>query len=340
MRWIPAPAEASEEQISLLMADKTIVSLAEEFNNGYLSWEETYYRTPEQYDAVAVWRVMRHLRARTASVITFGDRRFSLNLTGRMSEDLRFIDGLGMGDPGASMIAEAIASSRMEGATTPTDVAERMLRSGRIPEDIGERMIADDYRAMLEIDDSGLTPDLVKSVHRTVTRGTLDDSQWEGRFRESDDIVVGDPLGERDDCYIPPSCDEIPRMVEDLCVFASDPGFHPIVRAIAVHFMIGHIHPFVDGNGRTARVLFYRCALAGGRDLRHVPISTIIGRTKGRYLEAYRRTESDNDLTYFVRYHLDCIRQSVKGKRERRPIHSVLDGTASHAIEARAGRTL
>ncbi len=187
-----------------------------------------------------------------------------------------------------------------------------MLLSGRDPGDLSERMLADDYRAMLEVDDSEISPHLIRTVHRTVTEGTLDEPYWEGRFRESDDIVVGDPSGERGDCYIPPSCEDIPRMIGDLCSFADDPGFHPVVRAIVVHFMIGHIHPFVDGNGRTARVMFYRCALAGGRDLRRIPISTVIGRTKRRYLEAYHMSESDNDLTYFVRYHLDCIKRSAE----------------------------
>ncbi len=312
MRRIPIPADASEEQIASLMANDSILSLAEEYNHRYLSWDEVYYRTPEPYDAGAVWKVMRHLRARTASAITIGCVRFTLNLTEGMLGDLRFIDGLGTGISESSLVAEAIASSQTEGATTPTGVAEDMLLSGREPEDLGERMIANDYRAMLNVDGSRLTPDLIGTVHRTVTEDTLDDPHWEGRFRESDDIVVGDPLGERGDCYIPPSCEDIPWMIEDLCRFADDPGFHPVVRATVVHFMIGHIHPFVDGNGRTARVLFYRCALAGGRDIRRIPISTVIGRTKGRYLEAYRMSESDNDLTYFVRYHLDCIRQSTE----------------------------
>ncbi len=312
MRRIPIPADASEEQIASLMADEGILSLAEEYNRRYLSWEEVYYRTPEPYDAGTVWKIMRDLRARTASVIAIGCGRFTLNLTEGMLDDLRFIDGLGTGESEPSIIAEAIASSQTEGATTPTDVAEDMLLSGREPNDLSERMIADDYRAMLEIDGSKLTPDLIGTVHRTVTEGTMDDSQWEGRFRESDDIVVGDPLGERGDCYVPPPCEDIPGMIDDLCRFAEDPGFHPVVRAIVIHFMIGHIHPFVDGNGRTARVMFYRCSLAGGRDIRWIPISTVIGRTKGRYLEAYRMSESDNDLTYFVRYHLDCIRRSAE----------------------------
>ncbi len=98
MRRIPTPADASEKQIASLMAEDGILPLAEEYNRRYLSWEEVYYRTPEPYDAGAVWKVVRHLRARTASVITIGCGRFTLNLTEGMLEDLRFIDGLGTGD--------------------------------------------------------------------------------------------------------------------------------------------------------------------------------------------------------------------------------------------------
>ncbi len=63
MRRIPTPADASEKQIASLMAEDGILPLAEEYNRRYLSWEEVYYRTPEPYDAGAVWRVMRHLRS-------------------------------------------------------------------------------------------------------------------------------------------------------------------------------------------------------------------------------------------------------------------------------------
>ena len=59
----------------------------------------------------------------------------------------------------------------------------------------------------------------------------------------------------------PPSADQLPKRVETMCAFANEQlksGFiHPVIRSILLHFWLAYDHPFVDGNGRTARALFY-----------------------------------------------------------------------------------
>ena len=104
--------------------------------------------------------------------------------------------------------------------------------------------------------------------------------------------------------------------MEDFCEFASnDEGefIHPVVKGIILHFLIGYIHPFSDGNGRTARTIFYWYMLSRGYWLfEYMSVSRIILRSKTKYGLAYLSTETDeNDLTYFINYNLDTIDEAL-----------------------------
>jgi Fic family protein len=220
-----------------------------------------------------------------------------------------------------SLIEEAITSSQLEGANTAHGVAKDMLRTGRQPRTRDERMILNNYRAMQrvgEIRHESLTPALICDIHRIVTAGTLDDSSAEGRLQLPGDIrvVVEDPL-DGSVMHMPPPAEELPDRLQRLCDFAngaSDTGYvPPVVRAIAVHFMLAYDHPFVDGNGRTARVLFYWSMLNQDYWLAEfLPISRLLKKAPGKYARSFLHSEQDEgDLTYFVIYHLGIIQRAI-----------------------------
>jgi len=111
-------------------------------------------------------------------------------------------------------------------------------------------------------------------------------------------------------------------LIKDLCDFfntdTKETFIHPILKAIVIHFMIGYIHPFTDGNGRTARALFYWYLLKKGYWLtEYLSISKIIQDSKTQYEKAYLYTEADaNDLTYFLTYHLRVMDKSFEALKE------------------------
>ena len=93
---------------------------------------------------------------------------------------------------------------------------------------------------------------------------------------------------------------------------------HPIVKGCIIHFMIGYIHPFVDGNGRTARALFYWYLLKNGYWLtEYLSISRLIVKSKTQYAQAFIYTETDeNDLTYFLNYKIKTMQLAYYSLRE------------------------
>lgn len=224
-----------------------------------------------------------------------------------------------------SLIEESITSSQLEGASTTRRVAEAMLREGRQPRDRSEAMIFNNYHAMEHIRSlrsEPITPDRVLELHRMLTLETLDDPADAGRLRMADDVNVVD---NRDGVLLhqPPNHKELPERLERLCAFAnaaedSSPFVHPVVRAILLHFMIGYDHPFADGNGRTARALFYwSMARSGYWLMEFLSISQFLRRAPRQYVQAYLHTETDsNDTTYFVLHQLDTVRRSIAALHE------------------------
>lgn len=220
----------------------------------------------------------------------------------------------------ASLIEEAITSSQLEGAATTRKVAAAMLREGRTPRDHSEQMIFNNYRAMehlRELRNEAITPQRILDLHRILTVDTLDDPKDAGRLRNSNDVEV---IDQRDGSVLhsPPDFNELPQRLEALCNFAnadehSKPFVHPVLRAILLHFMIGYDHPFVDGNGRTARALFYwAMARAGYWLMEFVSISHIIKNAPAKYVQAYLHTETDHgDATYFLIHQLKTIRRAI-----------------------------
>lgn len=235
-----------------------------------------------------------------------------------------------------SLIEEAINSSQLEGASTTRDVAKEMIRQDRTPTDKSEQMILNNYHAMQfigDIKDEALTPSIVFELHQLLTRDTLDESEV-GRFRSSDDDIHVVDRATQKYLHTPPAAHQLEKRLQALCDFANqdsgiglvgtateDTFLHPVIKAIVLHFMLAYDHPFCDGNGRTARALFY-WAMARERYwlMEFVSISRVIKQAPAQYSKAFLYTETDeNDVTYFLIHQLEVIHQAVDD------LHSFLD---------------
>jgi Fic family protein len=225
----------------------------------------------------------------------------------------------------SSLIEEAITSSQLEGAMTTRKVAKDMLRVGRKPRTKDERMILNNYRGMLQVREvrhEPLTPALICEFHQIITDGILDDPAGCGRLQLPGDhrVVIENAYGEV--MHVPPLAEELPARLERLCEFAnanSGIGYlPPVVRAVLTHFMLAYDHPFVDGNGRTARLLFYWSMLNQDYWLAEfLPISRLLKKAPAKYARSFLYSEQDDgDLTYFVLYQLEIIQRAIADLHE------------------------
>jgi Fic family protein len=175
-------------------------------------------------------------------------------------------------------------------------------------------------RRIRELSDRPLSPEFVLDLHRMVTEGTLEDPAAAGRLRRpgepADEIVVTDRT-DGTTLHTPPDATELPARLERMCEFANEdsaePYLHPVLRAIFLHFWLAYDHPFVDGNGRTARALFYWSMLRRGYWLMwFVSVSRFLTKAPARYPRSFLYSETDeNDLTYFLLFQLEILRRAI-----------------------------
>jgi Fic family protein len=336
---LPVVPEFSKEafyEAGKYLYDGKIAELAHRYNERYLHWEELKHRKLP-LDPVVMWNLMKVSRELKAKSMKFGDWVFKYTLIDEFQEKLHILDKSAAGNLLSSLEAlqnnrrkyiisslmeEAIASSQIEGAATTREVAKRMLQEDRKPKNKDEKMIVNNYatvKHIVALKNETITPNKILEIHRMITTGTLEKSEYEGNFRENNEIAVYSHDGTL--LHKPVEYPEIPKLIDKLCDFAStkDEYFiHPVIKGIIIHFLVGYIHPFNDGNGRTARALFYWYLLKNDYWLfEYMAVSRVINNSKKQYRNAYLYTESDRtandsgDLTYFIKYNLDCIKKAL-----------------------------
>ncbi|MBX9706138.1 MAG: Fic family protein [Gammaproteobacteria bacterium] len=244
-----------------------------------------------------------------------------------------------------SLTEEAISSSQLEGAATTRRIAKEMLLSERKPHNNDERMILNNYYAMQFIRDNKsktLSLEFILEIHRIISKDTLESSEYEGAIRTHDKIDVIDTYY-NEILYTPPQAKFLDKQIQKLCDFANideseeQHYIHPIIKAIILHFMLAYLHPFEDGNGRTARALFYWFLLKRGySSMEFISISNIIKKAPIQYGNAFLYTETDdNDLTYFIFHQIKVILQAIEAldeyverqKEELKEVEKLLQNT-------------
>ena len=361
----PPLLEQSLEGIGKLGAEKLMLL----FNSSvgpcdkkgrYLHWDKLRHLSPpEGYDAELYWFAIKQARKKISKQLLFKDKSGEPFIYSIPDVVMRYILWISENATGAieadrgvlntntkqtylinSLIEEAINSSQLEGASTTRRVAKEMIRTGRPPQSYSEKMIRNNYNAMLfirEYKEEILTPSMIFELHKILTEGTLQEEDQEkgGAFRgSSDDIRVYS----HDNVLLhtPPKAGELGARLQLICDFANKEGedetvyIPPIIRAIIVHFMIGYDHPFVDGNGRTARALFYWVMAKEGYWLmEYISISRVLKKAPAKYLYAYLYTETDeNDVTYFIVHQLEVIKEAIID------LHSYLETKTNQLKEA------
>lgn len=334
------------KEIGEAVSDDRYRQFTQQCETAYLHWDKVrFVARSEGLDPELAWamvKIGRMQRYRTLPLIghqnvtlryvlaDIAQREIMLvdqQLAGRLGADIRHPLSVDYRERFivSALQEEAIASSMLEGAATTRQEGKRLLRSGRKPRTQAEQMVVNNYRAILFIRETrnvALSPDYLLEIQRLLTKDTLGEPNHVGRFRTAaDDIKVVD---ERDNeiMHIPPPAEELESRLAKLCEFANapvneEPFIHPVVKACILHFQLGFDHPFCDGNGRTARALFYWHLLRNGYWLfEYLPISPLFYRSPAKYSRAYLYTETDDfDITYFLIYNLRII---AKGRRELR----------------------
>ena len=202
-----------------------------------------------------------------------------------------------------AFLLEAHHTTHIEGTRLTIEEAADLLAGddvpGADPDDTRELL---NYRDAFEfvstyLNDGGpITERLILDIHRHLVSGVSGRSAAPGQYRRVQNYVVNSATGET--IYTPPPVRDVPILMRELVSWLNRPGdIHPVIASGIAQFQLVHIHPFLDGNGRTSRLLSTLCLYRAGYDFKRLfTISEYYDRDRMafyRALQSVRRTNMD-----------------------------------------------
>ena len=365
------------EKTILFWTDPEYLDVTTKANSDYLTWDDFRKKDWTSKDREQKWWAVKLKRLTSNKPTSIKDKdgqyykidpsrhaqflhEVTLELGGNMLGITSFTEGDKKQIIRRNLIEESIASSKLEGANTSRETARRMLREGRSPRDRSEKMIQNNHSTMLWIEEVGqyqkLSKEILLEVHRKVVSGTLGTPALEGSLRETLNAngkrLVIKPWDQFTIAYTAPDREFVKMQLPRFIAFANDEDgsafIHPLIKAIMLHFWLGLLHPFEDGNGRLARILFYWYMLRHGYwAFSYLSLSERILKSPSEYAMSFINTEQDDyDLNYFVQYNIEKLKLArlhmlayLKSKiKENKKLISVVE--TGHNLNTRQLRLL
>jgi Fic family protein len=226
-----------------------------------------------------------------------------------------------------ALILESHHSTHIEGTQLTLEQSEKILMgkpAGEVRPDDRQELL--NYREAMDFvskyldEKSEITEELIKEIHRTLVKEVRGGTLEPGRYRKVQNYVVNSLTGEV--IYTPPPPEKVPALMKELVEWLnSEKDIHPVLVAGIAQYKFVEIHPFLDGNGRTARVLCTLLLYKNGYDFKRLfSLSEFYDKDRRRYYEAIRSVkENDMDLTRWLEYFVEGLKTQmleVKAKGE------------------------
>lgn len=209
-----------------------------------------------------------------------------------------------------ALVLEAYHTTHIEGTQLTLKESEQLWQGQLLanvnPDDVKELL---NYRQAFELVSKyvgagdPITEGLIREIHKQLVLGVRGDAATPGLYRKIQNYVVNSQTQEV--IYTPPPVYEIPQMMQSLIDWLNnDKESHPVLASGIAQFQLVHIHPFLDGNGRTARLLSTLCLYQNGYDFKKLfTISEYYDRNRAEYYNAIQSVrKNDMDMTHWLEY--------------------------------------
>jgi len=298
----------------------------------YLNKTDILYRLKKGFNIDEVWKEVQEFRKESGIRLPLQDQQgedLFVVLTEELKELIVGIDDIANKNlfenarleikeeiMQKALLDEAYESSVIEGAHTTKKQTKKMIEENLEPKDKSEKMVLNNYYALkyvMENKNEPITEKTILDVYRIVTKETLDEEDKSEKYRIDQNEVLNQ-LNEV--IYTPPIAENVQPMMDDLIRFLyhEDENIHPILKALIFHYYFVYIHPFHDGNGRTARAITYMYLLQNDYTFfKYFSISSMIVDSRGSYYKSIKDSEdSESDATYFILVYSKIIMESIK----------------------------
>ena len=224
-----------------------------------------------------------------------------------------------------ALIKEAHHTTHIEGTRLTLDQAERLWKGEAVPEaDPDDARELLNYRSAFEFVseclDSGdpITEGWIREIHRKLVEEVRGGSAAPGDYRRIQNYVANAATGEV--IFTPPSAVEVPIMMSEMVKWLnSGLEIHPVLISGIAQFQLVHIHPFLDGNGRTSRLLSTLCLYKAGYDFKRLfTISEYYDRDRPTFYKSIQSVrENGMDMTGWLDYFITGLQTQMVEIKER-----------------------
>lgn len=266
-----------------------------------------------------------------------------------------FLEGAGLSESwiretqNRAAMLEAFHTTRIEGTILTFNQAERLWNGERVPkarkDDVREflnfRDALDFVSASLS-DEAPITENMVRQIHAKLVSGVRGGSAAPGDYRRIQNYVVNSETGET--VFTPPSAQDVPLMMSELVKWLnSDLEVHPVLASGIAQFQLVHIHPFLDGNGRTSRLLTTLYLYKHGYDFQQLfNISEYYDRDRGMFYATIQGVRDGGmDMTPWLEYFTEGLATQLLEVRTQGELAlSIEQRLKEHGLNARQAAML
>ena len=248
-----------------------------------------------------------------------------------------------------ALVLEAHHTTHIEGTNLTLDQAERLWKGEIVPEaDPDDARELLNYRSAFEFVSECLnsgnptTESLIREIHHRLVEKVRGSKAAPGEYRRIQNYIVNSTT--REVIYTPPSAMEVPIMMSELVKWLnSDLDIHPVLTSGIAQFQLVHIHPFLDGNGRTSRLLSTLCLYKAGYDFKRLfTISEFYDRDRPAFYQAIQSVRENNmDMTSWLDYFITGLKtQMVEVKKCGEQVIKRDILVQKHGLNDRQGKAL
>ena len=220
-----------------------------------------------------------------------------------------------------ALIKSSHYSTSIEGNPLRLDEVKTLIINDKKPNTKAEQEVLNYFNVLNHLDkysDKIITKNTILSIHGHLTKGLLRNSDYEGKFRDTS-VIIGNVHTKKIN-YIPPDSYKVPYLVDELLDWLNNctSEMYPVIIAGILHYELVRIHPFIDGNGRTSRLMATLILSMNKFNINnYFTLDEYYNQDRQAYVDALNSADKKQDLTIWLEYFCQGVLYSIeKVKKE------------------------
>ena len=214
-----------------------------------------------------------------------------------------------------ALIKSSHYSTSIEGNPLNLEEVKTLINNNQKPTTKAEQEVLNYFNVLNNLNkysDKTITKNTILSVHKDLTKDLLKNPEYEGKFRDTR-VFIGN-LHTKKINYIPPDAYKVPGLIDELLDWLnnSTDEMYPVIIAGILHYELVCIHPFVDGNGRTSRLMATLILSIHKFNIdNYFTLDEYYNQDRQAYVDALKSADKNHDLTNWLEYFCQGVLYSI-----------------------------